>query len=162
MTGRQDNAKSPAPARIILAFDYGARRIGLASGDTLTRTAAPRATVRVLDSGPDWAEIARHVAQLEPALLVVGAPFNADGSPGALARAALAFCRELGARFALPVRQVDERFSSLEASAALKARRQSGARRRRISHADVDCAAAAVILERWLAEQDVHPDGESH
>jgi putative holliday junction resolvase len=159
VTGRTHSATPPVPARIILAFDYGARRIGLASGDTLTRTAAPRAVVPVRGSGPDWVQIARHIAELAPALLVVGAPYNADGSVSALTQAARAFCGELRARFALPVQQVDERFSSLEASAALAAQRQSGARRRRVSHADIDGAAAAVILERWLAAQPERPGG---
>src|SRR2546430_13676590 len=54
-------------------------------------------------------------------------------------------------RFALPVHLVDERFSSLEASAELTARRASGQRRRRVQRADIDSAAAAVILARWFA-----------
>ena len=87
---------------------------------------------------------------LSPGLLVVGAPYNADGSPGALAPAARRFAAELERRFGLPVSMVDERWSSLEASAALKARRASGERKRRVRKEDVDSAAAAVILERWL------------
>jgi putative holliday junction resolvase len=84
-------------------------------------------------------------------MLVVGAPYNADGSPGALAPAARQFATELERRFGIPVRMVDERWSSLEASAALKARRASGERRRRVRREDIDSTAAAVILERWLA-----------
>ncbi len=87
---------------------------------------------------------------LTPRLLVVGAPYNADGSPGALAPAARRFATELGRRFGLPVNMVDERWSSLEASEALKAQRSSGERRKRVRKEDIDSAAAAVILERWL------------
>ena len=83
-------------------------------------------------------------------MLVVGAPYNADGTDGALSAEARAFAAELERRFALPVHLVDERFSSLEASAALTARRASGARRRRVARADIDSAAAAVILGRWF------------
>ncbi len=134
----------------ILAFDYGTRRIGIASGDTVTRTAAPRPATTVGASGPDWIAIGREIAALRPALLVVGAPYNVDGSPGALTSAASAFAAELASRFGLPVRRIDERFSSLEASEALRAQRASGARRRRVRQGDLDSAAAAVILERWL------------
>jgi putative Holliday junction resolvase len=81
----------------------------------------------------------------------VGCPYNADGSEGTLARAVRQFIAELERRFALPVHMVDERFSSLEANAALKERRASGARRRRVARADIDSAAAAVILGRWFA-----------
>jgi len=135
----------------VIAFDFGLKRIGIASGDTLTATAAPRSAVAVTQSGPDWKSIERELHSTHPRLLVVGAPYNADGSPGALNKAARSFAAELEKRFGLPVSMVDERWSSLEASAALKARRASGERRRRIRREDIDSAAAAVILERWLA-----------
>jgi len=138
------------PVQTVLAFDFGLKRIGIASGDTLTRTAAPRAAVLVGHGGPDWEAITREVRLLAPGLLVVGEPYNADGSEGALTAAARRFAAELERRFVLPVHLVDERFSSLEAGQALKARRASGALRRRVQRAAVDSAAAAVILGRFL------------
>jgi len=138
-------------AHTVLAFDFGLKRIGIASGDTLTRSAAPRPAVLTRASGPDWPAIEREVRALGPQQLVVGAPYNQDGSEGALGERVRRFAAELERRFALPVHLVDERFSSLEASARLKARRASGTRRRRIARADVDSAAAAVILGRWFA-----------
>ena len=135
----------------VLAFDFGLRRIGIASGDTLTASPAPRPAILADKSGPDWSAIEREVRALAPAQLVVGAPYNADGSEGALTRAARTFAAELERRFALPVHLIDERFSSLEAATQLKARRASGERRRRVRRADVDSAAAAVILGRWFA-----------
>ena len=101
--------------------------------------------------GPDWAVISREVRALAPARLIVGAPYNEDGSDGTMTVNARAFAAELERRFALPVHLVDERFSSLEATAALKDRRASGARKRRVQRADIDSAAAAVILGRWFA-----------
>jgi putative holliday junction resolvase len=138
------------PVEAILAFDFGLRRIGIAAGDTLTATAAPRRAALVTQTGPDWQAIAREVDALKPRRLIVGAPYNVDGTPGALAPAARRFANELERRFKLPVSMVDERWSSLEAGAALKARRAGGGRRR-IQREDIDSAAAAVILERWLA-----------
>jgi putative holliday junction resolvase len=143
------------PAATVLAFDFGLKRIGIASGDTLTQSAAPRAALTSTRAGPDWAAIERLLGTLAPAVLVVGAPYNVDGSEGALTAAARHFADELRRRFALPVHLVDERFSSLEANATLKARRASGARRRRVQRADIDSAAAAVILMRWF-------QGEGH
>ncbi len=137
--------------KTVLAFDFGLKRIGIASGDTLTRSAAPQPAAVTGKAGPDWEAIARAVRSLAPGLLVVGAPYNDDGSDAAFAGAARAFAAELERRFALPVQLVDERFSSLEANEELKARRASGARRRRIGKADVDSAAAAVILGRYFA-----------
>lgn len=138
------------PVETVLAFDFGLRRIGIAAGDTLTATAAPRPAAFVTRTGPDWSAIGREIDSLKPRRLVVGAPYNVDGTPGALAPAARRFASELERRFKLPVSMVDERWSSLEADAALKARRAGGGRRR-IRREEVDSAAAAVILERWLA-----------
>lgn len=135
----------------VLAFDFGLKRIGIASGDTLTGTAAPQAAVSARAGQPDWDSIERQVRALQPGLLVVGAPYNVDGSPGALAPAARRFAAELERRFGLPVNMVDERWSSLEAAAALKASRAAGERRRRVTREHIDSAAAAVILERWLS-----------
>ena len=142
-------------AQTVLAFDFGLKRIGIACGDTLTRTAAPRAAVPSGSTGPDWAAIAREVRALAPGVLVVGAPYNADGTEGALTPAARSFAAELGRRFALPVHLVDERFSSLEASEELRARRASGLKRRRVARGDVDSTAAAVILGRWFSGEGV-------
>ena len=135
--------------KTLLAFDFGLKRIGIASGDTLTRSAAPRPAALAGATGPDWEQIAREVRALSPAALVVGAPYNVDGSEGALTAAARRFAGELERRFALPVHLVDERFSSLEANAALKSRRAGGGRGR-TAREDIDSAAAAVILGRWF------------
>jgi len=149
----------PAQIYTVVAFDFGLKRIGLAAGDTLTSSATPRPAIAVSHSGPDWSVIERELRSLHPRLLVVGAPYNADGTPGKIAPAARRFAAELEKRFGLPVNMVDERWSSLEANEALKARRASGERRRRIRREDIDSAAAAVILQRWFAGEGSEEEG---
>lgn len=141
---------TPDAVRVALAFDYGARRIGLAVGDTLTRSAVARGAVAVHAGGPDWTAIRRAIRAHAPDVLVVGTPYNADGEATAMTARARAFAAELAARWALPVEEVDERYSSIEAGARLKAQRASGERRRRVRREDIDSAAAVVILQRWL------------
>jgi putative holliday junction resolvase len=85
-------------------------------------------------------------------LLVVGLPYNADGSESSQASSARDFAQQLGQRSALPVALVDERYSSLEAGARLKQARATGLKRRRVAKADIDAEAACVILERWLGD----------
>ena len=136
--------------RVALAFDFGLKRIGAAVGDTLTQSAAPRGAIAVHASGPDWVAIERLVAANAPHVLVVGAPYNVDGDASEMSARARQFAVELAARCALPVEQVDERYSSIEATERLKAQRASGERRRRLRKEDIDSAAAVVILERWL------------
>lgn len=133
-----------------LAFDFGLKRIGVAVGDTLTQGAAARGAIAVHASGPDWPAIERLVGENAPHVLIVGAPYNVDGDANAMTAHAKQFAAELAARCALPVEQVDERYSSIEATAQLKAQRESGARRRRVRKEDIDSAAAVVILKRWL------------
>src|SRR5439155_1057833 len=135
-------ARGEGPSDAFIALGYA----GWESGQP-----APRPAAAFGRAGPDWERIAREVRALAPELLVVGAPYNAAGGEGELSAAVRAFAAELERRFSLPVALVDERFSSLEAGAALKERRASGQRRRRIGRADVDSAAAAVILARWFA-----------
>jgi putative holliday junction resolvase len=143
----QASAKGP---EVVLAFDLGRRRIGVACGDTVSRSASPLGAVAAGPGGPRWEAIESLLREWQPALLVVGLPYNADGSENAAAGEARDFARELTRRYALAVDLVDERYSSLEAGARLKGARASGLRRRRVAKTDVDAAAACIILERWL------------
>jgi len=153
----RDPGRATRPATTIIGFDFGLRRIGIATGDSVTATAAPRRAVAMRDDGPDWSAIAAEVAALKPSLLVVGVPYNDDGTPGRLTVPARHFGAALEQRFGLAVEYVDEHGSSLEASAALKGMRASGARRRRVARGDIDSLAAAIILTRWFAGEGEQP-----
>lgn len=144
-----DGAPGRAP-RVILAFDFGLRRIGMACGDTVSRSAAPLRALPASTGGPRWEAIEALLREWQPTLLVVGLPYNADGSDSAMTGAARGFASELTRRFRLRVDLIDERYSSMEASATLREARESGLRRRRVAKADVDAAAACIILERWF------------
>ena len=145
-------AGEPAPAspQLILAFDFGTRRIGLATGDTLTRTARGLATLE-RGRGVPWPAIDKVCADLQPSQLIVGLPLNMDGTPTALTAAVRTFATELEARYLKPVALVDERLSSREAEAELRDARAAGLKRGRTTHADVDMIAARILLERWFA-----------
>ncbi len=143
--------RAPDRAWVALAFDFGRKRIGVATGDSVTRRASPVTTLDCGAAGIDWPAIGRLVGQWRPARFVVGLPANVDGSPAELTEPARAFARELEARYGVPAVTVDERYSSLDASEALREARREGARSRRVQKEDVDAAAACVILERWFA-----------
>lgn len=128
------SAVSPSH-RSYLAFDFGLKRVGVASGNSLTRQATPLRTVAT-EGEQRFAEIGRLVAEWQPDALVVGVPVHPDGAPHDNTRRAQRFARQLHGRFRLPVHEVDERYSTTEAAA-------SGAR-------DLDAASAAIILEQFL------------
>jgi putative holliday junction resolvase len=139
--------------KLVLAFDFGLRRIGVACGDTVSRHATPLETVPANLNGPRWDLIGTMMRDWQPDMAVVGLPYNVDGSDGEMTGAARAFAAELARRYSLEVVMVDERYSSLEAGARLQSARESGLRRRRVAKSDVDAAAACVILERWFTEK---------
>jgi putative Holliday junction resolvase len=139
--------------KLVLAFDFGLRRIGVACGDTLSRNASALETVPAGPTGPRWELIAAMLRDWQPDMAVVGLPYNVDGSENDMTGAARSFAAELARRFGIEVVMVDERYSSLEAAARLQTARESGLRRRRVAKSDVDAAAACVILERWFTEK---------
>lgn len=138
---------------VVIGFDFGMKRIGIAVGDTLTRTARPLAALErnhptLTDA--EWRLVEAEVVKAGARQLVVGCPYNVDGTPGPMTGRARAFAKTLGERLRLPVHMVDERYSSLEAEAALRDRR-STRDRKRYDKAAIDSAAATVVLERWLS-----------
>jgi putative holliday junction resolvase len=149
----QAQIRESAKPKIVLAFDFGLRRIGVACGDTVSRSASPLDAVAAGRDGPRWQQIAALLRDWQPGLAVVGLPYNVDGSDSDMTIAARSFAAELARRYLLEVALVDERYSSREAEARLKTARESGLRRRRVVKADVDAAAACVILERWFSEK---------
>lgn len=131
-----------------LAFDFGLRRIGVAAGQSITRSATPVTTLAANDGQPDWSQVDRLLAQWRPDRLVVGLPYTMRGDEQPITQRARAFAAALEQRYARPVHVVDERLSSKEAEARLRDLRQQG--RKRVRREDIDCAAACVILESWL------------
>jgi putative Holliday junction resolvase len=135
----------PAHFQSFLAFDYGARRTGVASGNRLLLAATPQATLCTMGEAR-LAEIAARIREWQPDALVVGVPYHPDGAPHENTRAAQKFARQLHGRFKLPVYEVDERYSTTEALAdAARSRGVSGSRAR-----DPVAASACIILEQFL------------
>ena len=122
-------------ASSFLAFDFGTRRVGVASGNTLLRQAQPLQTVAA-EGDARFVAIGRLITEWQPDALVVGVPFHPDGAAHDNTRLAQRFARQLHGRFRLPVHEVDERYTTTEALS-------QGA-------ADADAAAAAIILEQYL------------
>lgn len=136
---------------VILAFDYGERRIGVAIGNTLTRTARPLITITHRQVDERFAALAQLLGHWQPQALVVGRPLHPDGTPHAMTARCERFARQLQGRFGLPVQLVDERYTSVIAERELLAQRQRGA----ATAKDVDSHAAALILEAYFDEPPI-------
>lgn len=139
---------TPKPEGIIVAFDFGLKRIGVAVGQTITRTANPEGMVPAEGGEPRWDKIEQIIQQWRPKALVVGVPLNMDGTEQAITAHARAFMEKLQSRIGLPVYGVDERLTTVEARARLF---EAGGYKA-IQKASVDAMAAKILLEAWLEE----------
>ncbi|MGB5202352.1 MAG: Holliday junction resolvase RuvX [Sedimenticolaceae bacterium] len=130
---------------VLLGFDYGTHKIGVAVGQALTRTATPLETLGMVNKKPDWQRIARLLDEWRPQAAVVGHPFEMTDREADNAAGAKRFARQLQGRFHLPVHLADERLTSREAWAQLGEKAGQDPTR-------VDSYAAKLILETWLNE----------
>ncbi|MDB4542954.1 Holliday junction resolvase RuvX [bacterium] len=132
-----------------MAFDFGLRQIGVATGNCLLGTTQPLPILTARDGVPDWRVLAALVDEWGPDILVVGDPLNMDGSDSELSARARKFARRLHGRLGLPVDLTDERLSSFEAKSNLREQGHRGD----FKQQPVDSYAAELILRTWLADQ---------
>ena len=134
-------------AKTIICFDWGTKTIGVAVGQSITRTATPLADLKARDGIPNWHEIKKILDDWKPDLILTGLPLNMDGSESPLSVRAKKFSNRLHGRFGLPVAMADERLSSFEARGEIIERSGS----RDFKKQGIDSLAAKIILEGWFA-----------
>ncbi|MDX1347754.1 MAG: Holliday junction resolvase RuvX [Thiomicrorhabdus chilensis] len=125
---------------MVLGFDFGLKRIGVAVGQTVTQTASPEAIVNSRDGKPDWEHISTLFEKWQPVAILVGLPMRLDGSEQALTQPARKFGQRLSGRYHCPVFYIEEQLSSIEAE------------QRGIQSDHIDDHAAQIILENWLQQ----------
>lgn len=132
----------------VLGFDYGERRIGIATGQTITASATPLTTLNSINQKPDWAAIEKLIDQWRPDALIVGLPLYLDGSSSEMTAKAERFVRQLEGRFHLPVFTVNESLSSFEAEQQLQQHKKIDQHNKE----EIDKMAAAIIVQNWLEQ----------
>ena len=130
-----------------LGFDFGTKRIGIAVGQDVTKTAKPLKNINAKAGVPDWKEIIQLVRQWSPTALIVGIPYNMDGSEQATTLLARAFAKQLAHHTQLTVHEVDERLSTVAAREHVFERRGY----KGLQETAMDAVAAQMILEGWMA-----------
>ncbi|HTT14042.1 MAG TPA: Holliday junction resolvase RuvX [Burkholderiaceae bacterium] len=121
--------------QVVLGFDFGMRRIGVALGNSITRRARPLQVIAA-DHAARWDAIEALMKEWQPQQVVVGVPRHPDGAEHVVTRQARRFGRQVQGRYGLPVAFVDERYSSAVLG----------------DGAASDAEAAAVILQQWFDE----------
>jgi putative Holliday junction resolvase len=129
----------------VLALDVGERRIGVAVSDPTGMLATPHGVIRRRSKAEDFAAVARMVTELGAGRVVVGLPLSLSGDVGPQARRVMRYAQALARTLSVPVEMYDERYSTVTADELLA---EGGRKRRRTP---IDAAAAAVILQEYLA-----------
>ncbi len=131
---------------VLLGFDFGLKRIGVAVGQTVTETARPLVTLKANQGEPQWDALNKLVKTWQPDALVIGIPLNMDGTEQPLTQLARRFAVELQTRLNLPIYEMDERLSTKEARMRLF---EEGGYKA-LQNGQVDSVAAQLILQNWL------------
>jgi len=137
---------TPKP-QVLLAFDFGTHRIGVAIGQTVTGTATALSILPANDGIPDWQQIEKLIEEWHPDAFVVGIPLNMDGSESEMSVRARKFGQRLHGRFGKPLFEMDERLSSFEAKQTLAEQHKKTSQFVK----PIDSIAAKLILESWLS-----------
>ena len=131
----------------VLAFDFGLRKIGVAVGNTLTKTTMPLDIIYTKNGGTPWSDIENLLEEWKPLSVIVGDPINMDDTFSEMSGKARKFAQRLHGRFSVKVLMVDERLSSFEAKSFLQ--NEFGGK---TSLDNIDSFAAEIVLKSWMKE----------
>jgi len=131
----------------LLAFDFGLKQIGIASGSTISCVSSELCVLNAKEGQPNWSHVEEILGDWKPKLCLVGLPLNMDGSESELSLRATKFARRLTGRFGVSIEMVDERLSSFEAKAISQEEGHDG----NYKKAPIDALAAKIILDQWLS-----------
>ena len=135
----------------MLAFDFGTRQIGVASGQKLLKTANPLTILRAKDGIPNWSQLQKLIDDWMPDQVLVGLTIDMNGSESQSCLKARKFGKRLHGKFGVEVAMVDERLSTFTAKEQYQTKNQLYKHKKIL----VDDIAAVLILETWLADQSV-------
>ena len=133
----------------ILAFDFGEKKIGVAVGNSITKSAHPLDTIRKIKKVERNQEIDTLLKEWEPNIVVVGLPLNEDGSDSRLTGLARKFAEKIQNRSKIKTVMVDERYSSVEAKMLI----QNSTKNISKGSLLIDQIAAQIILDSYFDRQ---------
>tara|TARA_B110000008_G_scaffold112830_1_gene115715 strand:- start:478 stop:885 length:408 start_codon:yes stop_codon:yes gene_type:complete len=128
----------------ILAFDFGTQHIGVAVGQTVTKTSSPLVILNVAREGKEiWKTISNLIDEWKPDQLLVGKPLNMDGTPSEMMKKVDPFFNKLQKISNIPCELVDERLTSFEAKQLIETQSKDDR---------VDDLAAKIFLDNWIEQ----------
>jgi putative Holliday junction resolvase len=141
-----------SPSCSYIGIDFGVANMGIALGQSITKMAAALKTIHIKNKKFKWGELDEIIKQWQPAAIIIGLPLTEDGEQQLVTKQASNFAKKLIIRYKIPVFEVDERYSSMQAQDDFaEARRQGSAKKKHGKN--LDAHAAKNILQRWLDSQ---------
>ena len=132
-----------------LGFDFGMKKIGIASGQMITKSATPLLNIKAIDGQPNWKELINLINEWRPDALIVGMPLNMDGSNQQITDKTRIFVSTLKTKTSIPVFTTDERLTTKASKDIIFTNKGY----RGLKKTPIDSVAAAMILEQWLSQQ---------
>ncbi len=129
-----------------LGLDVGKKRIGVAGCDGTGLIATGLTTINCTSWTEDVRQLKNIIEEREVDILVIGLPYNLDGTIGFQAKQVQKFANKISRSLQIPIEYVDERLTSVEAESQLKAQKKFSSRNK----GAIDRRAAAIILQQWL------------
>lgn len=136
--------------KLLLAFDFGMKKIGVAVGQTVTKTARPLSNLKAQKGEPDWSEVDKLIHSWKPDEIIVGIPLNMDGTKQPITDSANQFAESLRKRYEIKVCGMDERLTTKSAREEIFSRGGYKA----LQKGQIDSVAAKLILEAWFTQQN--------
>jgi putative Holliday junction resolvase len=130
----------------IIGFDFGEKRIGVAIGNNISKSAQALITIESASSNQKFEAIQKIMDEWQPVSIVVGVPFNVDGSEHNVTNLCKKFAKQLEQKYALPIHLIDERYTSIEASYEIHDKKIDLKKKKLL----IDQIAAKIILQSYL------------
>ncbi len=136
----------------IICFDFGTSHIGVATGNTVTKTCTPQKAIVAKDGIPNETQLKKLVSDWRPSLFVVGLPLNMDGTEQLMTKRARKFGNRLSQNFKIKVSFVDERLTSAQAKEEIFSK--GGFKALAKDKGSIDCLSAVAILEQYFSDNE--------
>lgn len=139
------NLQTIHDAQLVMAFDFGTQKFGIAVGQKMIESVNPLPLFPVRDGIPDWDKLLNIVQQWQPDLFLIGLPLNMDDTESDLSLRARKFARRLRHQTNIPTYMIDERLSTREARQQLQYYQAQGQKKR----VNADSLVASILIETW-------------
>ena len=138
------------PDSVLIGFDFGRKKMGVAIAQCVTNTANPLNALKIQNDHPNWEQLDQIINDYKPDLAIIGHPGKANKKTSFIADKIEKFRSVIEKHYTMPTILFDESYSTAMAKNELRELRRAGILRRRIYKGQVDSMAAKIILEQWL------------